>query len=70
MALLGVGANIFVIVGLMIILETAANPFVDILMLVLLAVNQVLLLLIEWLCRFLRSKLKIWEASVPKAGRL
>lgn len=71
MALLGVGANIFLIVGLMIILENKTNPYLDIMMLVLLCVNQVIIVLIEWLCIYLRRKLKLWEAPASTAaGRL
>lgn len=71
MALLGVGANVFLIIGLMIILEMATNPYLDIMLFVLLCVNQVIMVIIEWLCTFLRRKLRIWEAQVDKvAGRL
>ena len=66
LALMGVGANIFMIIGVMVILETASNPYLDILMLSLLCVNQLVIFLVELLCSFLRSKLKIWEAPVEQ----
>lgn len=66
LALLGLSANLFVIVGMMVILETATNAYFDIYMVVILAVNQVILLLVEKICLYLKRKLKIWEAPTKK----
>lgn len=71
LALLGIAANMFVIIGVMMILETGTNAFADIYMLVILGVNQVIILLIEKICLYLRRKLKIWEngQTVTEEGR-
>ena len=68
LALLGVGANIFAIIGLMIVLETATNPYLDVVALALLCGNQVLIMAIEALCGYLRRKLKLWEAAADDVG--
>ena len=68
MALLGVAANIFLIIGLMIILESLKNPYFDIMILILLCLNQLVIFLIESISIFLRKKLKIWESSIDPSS--
>ncbi len=47
----------------MIIIETGEIPFNDFIIVPLLAINQLLIILIEWFCLFLRRKFKIWEPN-------
>jgi hypothetical protein len=68
-AYLGLAANLFIIVGLMILLESQTNPFGDPLVLVLLLLNQILLFLLERLCLLLRRCLRLWEVQ-PSAPPL
>ena len=61
LSFLGLSGNMFVIIGVMVIIQTNANPFIDIDMLILLLINQMIIYLLEGLCIYLRRKLKIWE---------
>jgi len=60
---LGVAGHLFVIIGMMVILETKESPFADALVLPLLLINQVFIYAVEKLCIFMRRKFKVWERS-------
>ena len=61
MSYLGVAGMLFVIVGVMIILETKANPYGDVLFFPLLIFNQLIIFFVEYVSKGLRKKFKIWE---------
>lgn len=64
---LGASSNLFVIVGIMILLEAKTDPFSDPLVLLLLLVNQVVLAVLERLCLLLRRCFRLWEVPLSEA---
>jgi hypothetical protein len=58
--------NLWIIIGMMTILQSSFNPYNDMLILPILIINQVFIWLIEKLCLYIRRKLKIWEPKVNK----
>ncbi len=60
---LGCTALMFVIIGLMILLEAKADPFGDTLVLPLMLINLLVIIAIEKISLYLRRVFKIWEVN-------
>lgn len=58
--------NLWIIIGMMTILQSSFNTYNDMLILPILMINQVFIWIIEKLCLYIRRKLKIWEPKVNK----
>lgn len=71
LAMLGLSGNIMIIFGVMAIVMAKDNPYTDILTIVFLLGNQLILMLVEWVCMFLRKRFRIWETNntVESKGR-
>lgn len=61
LSVMALAGNLFTIIGVMIVLETKTNPFIDILMVVFIAINHIILLCLKKFFLWLRGKLKLWE---------
>ena len=62
-SMLGLAGNLFAIIGIMILLEAQDNPYKDPIVFALLFLNQLVILLIEWITLKVRKWTRIWEIS-------
>lgn len=62
----GTSGHLFAIFGLMAIIESGVYPWEDSLIFIILVINQILILIFEWLTLKARGWLKIWDIETPK----
>ena len=61
--MLGLAGNMFFIIGIMIILQSNQNPYLDFILFTMVVINQVILILVEYLSKWLRKVCRIWEVK-------
>jgi hypothetical protein len=63
LSFIGLSGICFIVIGVQIILETAHNPFTDIMVFLFLLINQLFIFISERFALWLRNRFKVWETK-------